>query len=321
MVRAGRLEPSATGSGRRRLCHGGGRRGVRASLVLAAAGRRRRCRGWHSGVPPHHRILRGLAADRRCRAGDGAGRPCRPRRICGHDRGGEVGRARAGTAVRAALRPCARRVQPGPRLPGDVRGGGGARAAPRPDADGQPALAAGLGRAVRIRVQPAVARLGRGDDTRDGLGSAAFRGWRGGTGPRRAAPVVHRQRGPATGRPGSSRVPRRLLPCRNLCLPDRAVPRWAVAMAGAVGVEFSDPDADRGARTARLCGRGDRIDPGIRPFRRVPATLAHPADAAGCLRAAGADGPGARSVDRPAVQRAEHRGGQPERAGTALATV
>ena len=222
--------------------------------VVAVSGGRR------PGVPPHRRRLRRLADDRRRHAGDDAGRHRRPGGLPGHDRRGEGGGAWPRAAVHPPLRPLPRRVQSRPGVPGDVHRRAGAWAASRPHAGGQPALAAGIGGALRICIQPTVARLGPGDGARHRLDPAGVRGRRRGASPCGPAPGIHRQLRCAPGRPRRTGVPRRLLPRRDLCLPDRALPGRKVALAAAAGDEFPDPGADRRALAARLCGRRDRPD-------------------------------------------------------------
>ena len=84
----------------------------------------------------------------------------------------------ARAAVHAALRAFARRVQPGLAFLAMFLVGLAHGLHPDLTAGGQPALAAGFRRTFRLRLQSAVARLGRGDGPRDGLDPAAVGGWR-----------------------------------------------------------------------------------------------------------------------------------------------
>ena len=197
---------------------------------------------------------------------------------------------------------------PGLGVRGDVHRRAGAWAASRPHADGQPALAAGIDGTLRICVQPAVARLGRDNGARHRLDPAGVRGRRRGASPCGPAPGIRRQLRCAPGRPRRTRGPRRLLPRRDLCLPDRALPGRTVALAAAAGDEFPDPGADRRALAARLCGCRDRPDTRLCPLRSVSAPAPHPDAAAGRLPAAAAGGPGPGAADGAAVPRMERRG-------------
>ena len=142
--------------------------------IVAAAGRR------HPGIPPHRRILRRLAADRRRNAGDDAGRPCRPGVVPGHHRGGQGGRARPRAAVcRSATASRLDVFNPALGLRGDVRGRPGARPASRPDAGRQPAFVA----RARWRRSPSrsagtVAGWGRAIDAHHRLDAAGLGGRR-----------------------------------------------------------------------------------------------------------------------------------------------
>ena len=92
--------------------------------IVAVAGDRR------PGVPPHRRVLRRLAADRRRHAGDDAGRLVGPGAY--QSTIAAVKAAELVLALLCVLRygPQPGRVQPRPRVPGDVRRRAGAWAAP-----------------------------------------------------------------------------------------------------------------------------------------------------------------------------------------------
>ena len=214
--------PGAAGDlWRLRPCRG--RRRFRSRLVLAAAGRCRLDRCRHPGVPPHRALCR-LAADRRRHARDDAERHRRPRRLPDHHRGGEGG----GDSV---WRCCASSATA---LPGPVQSGPGFLAmfvvgvahGLYPDLHQADSLRSLLGSVAPFafafsRLSP---RLGPGDDARHRLDSAGVRGRRCGASACRAASGFHRQLRRAPGRAWPTGIPRRLLPGRDLCLPDRALP-------------------------------------------------------------------------------------------------
>ncbi len=293
----------------------------RPVLVLAAVGDRRGRRCRHPGVPAHHRALCRLAAARRRHARDDAERHRRSGGLPNHHRGGQSGGTRSGAAVHRPLRPLCGRVQSVPRLRGDVRRRRGARAVSRPDTNRQPPFAARIGRTFRVRIRPGAAALGQGNGAHDRLDSAAFGGGRCGASAGRAAFPVRGQRRRAPGRAWPSGIPRRVLPRRDLCLPDRALPRRQVTLASAAGGELPDPGADRGAGAACLRDRGDRPDARLRAVGCISAPVSHPADAAGRLPAAAAGGSRAGTIHGAAVQSAERRGHQSEWPRTALAAL
>ena len=193
-ARPDRLDLPCPGGHLRRLCRDGRRHRARAALVLAAAGGARGLRRHDPGLPLHRPVLRHLAAARRRHAGDDPGRPARAVGVPKHDRHREGVRLCPRRAVRDALRLLCGLFQSQPRLPGNVPRRLRAWSPPRADAGGQPALAAGLRRAVRIRVQPPVTELVPDDHPSDGLDPAAVRGGRRHPGRRQPPLAVCRQR-------------------------------------------------------------------------------------------------------------------------------
>ena len=141
--------------------------------VVAAGGR------WRPGVPPYDRVLCRLAADRRHHAGDDAGRligPAAFQPTIARGEGGASWVSRCSACfASASIRTCSIPASRSWRcsLVGLAHG-----LHPGSDAGRQPALAARLGGAVRIRVQPPAAGLGAGDHPHHRLDSAAVGGRR-----------------------------------------------------------------------------------------------------------------------------------------------
>ena len=268
--------------------------------------------------------LRRLAADRRRHAGDDAGRPRRPRRVPGHDRGGEGGGAGPGAAVHPALRALARRVQSRPRVPGDVRRRAGAWPAPRSDA-WPTACARCSARWRRLPSRSAGCRPTGAAPWSARRPGSRWSPWLRRRGARRSPACVRcSSTAAASGWPGWAHpafLAGFCLAAIYACLIElyrEGRSRWLVLLA----VEFPDPGADRRARAARLCRGGDRPDPGLRALRERSRAVAASCPCCwrpACCRCLAVLA--SRAVVGAAVLRAEQRGRQSQRAGSAVAAV